>query len=116
MRDLTRTRPKTLPREATVDDLRGICANPHVLDALLVDGAALVGVVNRDDVDDRPDDAPAPALARAAGVTIRPAATSAEAMERLEKGGSWQLVVAGSDRVTLEGFRCLNSKRSGLCQ
>lgn len=108
-------RPKTLPRDATVGDLRRMVTNPLVLDALLVDGVAFVGVVDRDDVDDRPDDAPAQALAHSAGVTISPEATSAEAMDRLDKVGSWRLIVVGSDGVTLEGLLCLNSKRTGFC-
>ena len=116
VRDLMRRRPKTLPREATVGDLRRTFANPLVLDALLVDGAAFVGVIDRGDVDDRPDDASAQALARSAGVTISPEATSTEAMARLDQDGSWRLVVVGSDGVTLEGLLCLNSKRSGFCQ
>jgi CBS domain-containing protein len=116
VRDLMRRRPKTLPREATVGDLRRLFANPLILDALLVDGAAFVGVVDRDDVDDRPDDAPAQALAPSGGVTISPEATSGEAMERLDREGSWRLVVVGSDGITLEGLLCLNSKRTGFCQ
>jgi CBS-domain-containing membrane protein len=116
VRDLMRRRPKTLPREATVGDLRRLFANPLVLNALVVDGAAFVGVVDRDDVDDRRDDARAEALARSAGVTISPEATSTEAMDRLDKDGSWRLVVVAPDGVTLEGLLCLNSKRSGFCQ
>ena len=116
VRDLMRRRPKTLPRGAPVGDLRRLFANPLVLDALLVDGAAFVGVVDRDDVDDRPDDAPAQTLARSDGVTITPNATSAEAMDRLYQDGGWRLVVVGLDGVTLEGLLCLNSKRTGFCQ
>jgi CBS domain-containing protein len=116
VRDLMRRRPKTLPREATVGDLRRMFANLLVLDALLVDGAAFVGVVDRDDVDDRPDDAPAQALARSAAVTISPEATSTEAMARLNQDGSWRMVVVGPDGVTLEGLLCLNTKRNGFCQ
>lgn len=62
-----------------------------------------------------PIDAPAQALAHSAGVTISPEATSAEAMDRLDKDGSWRLIVVGSDGVTLEGLLCLNSKRTGFC-
>jgi molybdopterin-binding protein len=91
-------------------------ANPLVLDALLVDRAAFVGVVDREDVDDRPDAALAQALARSAGLTISPEATSIEAMDRLETDGSWRLVVVGLDGVTLEGLLCLNSKRNSFCQ
>lgn len=114
VRDLMRTRPKTLPREG--DGRRPVAAvrQPLVLGVLLVDGDAFVEVVDRDAVDDRPDDAPAQALARSTGVTSSPEAIFAEAIERLEKDGTWRLV--GSDGVTLGRLLCLNSNRSGFCQ
>ncbi|HVS50257.1 MAG TPA: CBS domain-containing protein [Candidatus Dormibacteraeota bacterium] len=107
-----RTRPKTLPGDANVGDLRRLFANPRVLDVVLVDGVAFVGVVDRDDVDDPLDDTPAQALAHSAGVTIGAEATQDEAMARLEADGTWRLVVVGSDGVTLEGLLCLNAKRN----
>lgn len=72
-------------------------ANPRVLDVVLVDGSTFVAVVDRDDVDDRPDDAPAQTLAHSDGVTIGPEATLDDAMARLEAHGTWRLVVVGSD-------------------
>lgn len=115
-RDLMRRRPKTLPRGATVGDLRRLFASPLVLDALLVDGAAFVGVVDRNDIDDRPDDAPTQAPARSAGVTISPEETSAEAMDRLDRDGSRRPVVVCSDGVSPAGLLSVNSKRNGFCQ
>ena len=46
--DAMLARPKTLPASASVADLRRLFANPKVMTALLVDGAALAGVVDRD--------------------------------------------------------------------
>jgi CBS domain-containing protein len=116
VRDLMRTRPKTLPSDVKVGDLRRLFANPHVLDVLLVDGEAFVGVVDRDDVDEVADDVPAQALAHSAGVTIGPDATWNEAMARLEEDGAWRLVVVDSDGFTLQGLLCLNAKRTGFCR
>jgi CBS domain-containing protein len=111
-----RTRPKSLASNVKVGELRRLFANPHVLDVLLVDGDAFVGLVDRQDVDGLPDDLPAKPLARSAGVTIGPEATLDEAMARLEADGAWRLVVVDSDGVTLQGLLCLNAKRTGFCQ
>ena len=116
VRDLMRTRPKTLPGNATVGDLRRLFIDPRILDVLLVDDAAFVGVVDRDDVHGLPDDTPAHELAYSAGVTIRPDAKLTDAMARLEQDGAWRLVVVGPDGVALEGLLCLNAKRTGFCR
>ena len=114
--DVMRRRPKTLPMDATVADLRRLLANPRVLDVLLVDGAAFVGLVDRESVDGLPDETPAIDLAHASGVTIEPGANLKEAMARLENEGGWRLVVVGSDGTTLEGLLCLNATRTGFCR
>jgi CBS domain-containing protein len=111
-----RRRPKTLPLDATVGDLRRLFANPKVLDVVLVDGEAFAGLVDRDALAGLPDETPAQALARSAGVTIAPEANLNEAMARLEGDASWRLVVVGVDGVTLEGLLCLNATRTGFCQ
>ena len=116
VREVMRTRPKTLASDVNVGELRRLFANPRVLDVLLVDGGAFVEVVDREDVHGMPDDAPAKALARSAGVTIGPDATLNEAMARLEANGAWRLVVVDSDGLTLQGLLCLNAKRTGFCR
>lgn len=116
VRDVMRERPKTLPAGATVADVRRTFANSHVLTALLVDGSAFVGVIDRDRVEGVPDDAPARSLARSEGVTIGPDVPVGEAMARLDAEGGLRLVVLGPDGRTLEGLLCLNSTRDGFCQ
>jgi CBS domain-containing protein len=111
-----RTRPKTLPSDVNVGDLRLVFANPRVLDVVLVDGQAFVGVVDRDAVEGAAGDSPAQILACSTGVTIGPEATLDEAMARLEQDGAWRLVVVDSDGVTLQGLLCLNDKRTGFCR
>ena len=67
VRDVMVKRPKTLPADATVGDVRRFFENPNVLNALLVDGTSFVGVLERDDVTPAaPEAAPARELAQAA--------------------------------------------------
>ena len=116
VRDAMRIRPKTLPSDATVGDLRRLFDNPKVMDAVLVDGTAFVGVVDRDAVGGLPNETPAQDLAHSSDVTIAPETNLSEAMARLDREDSWRLVVVGSDGVTLEGLLCLNTTRTGFCR
>ncbi len=116
VRDVMRRGPKTLPRNATVGDLRRLFDNPKVLDVVLVDGTAFSGVVDRDAVDGVPNETLALDLARSSGVTIAPEASVKDAMARMDKAGGWRLVVVGSDGATLEGLLCLNATRTGFCR
>jgi predicted transcriptional regulator len=110
------TRPKTLPAEATVADLRRMFTNPHVESALLVDGSHFVGLVDRDRVDqESPDDILARSLAQRESVTIRVNATVADAMEQMDRNGSRRLVVVADDDTTVHGLLCLNTNRTGFC-
>src|SRR5690349_20448079 len=97
------TRPKTLPADATVADLRRLFTNPRIETALLVERSRLVGVVDREQVDETPaDNLPATALARRDRVTISADASVAEAMAQLDENRSRRLVVVGSDGATVE--------------
>jgi CBS domain-containing protein len=116
VRDVMLKQPKTLPRDASVGDLRRLFANPKVMEVVLVDGEAFAGLVDRDAVDGLPDETPAQDLARSSGVTIAPDANLDDAMALLERDGSWRLAVVGSDGVTLEGLLCLNATRTGFCR
>jgi CBS domain-containing protein len=109
--------PKTMPADGTVADLRAMFANPHVVAALLVDGAEFAGVVERDGVDDdTPDERPARALARRDMATIDADAPLAQALAVLDAGAERRLVVLDRDGRTLRGLLCLTSDRSGFCQ
>jgi predicted transcriptional regulator len=116
VRDVMLSRPKTLPADATVADLRRLFANPRVETAVLVDRSRFVGVIDREGVDEvLPDDVPARSLARGDGVTIGADATVADAMARLDANRASRLVVVGDDGVTLQGLLCLNTRRTGFC-
>ena len=115
--DVMVTRPKTLPADATVADLRRLFANSHVISALLVDGSAFAGIVNRDDVPaGAADTTPAGELANRDVTTITPSAPVADAMAVLEATGDFRVVVLKEDGATLAGLVCLDQPRTGFCQ
>ena len=116
VREVMLTRPKTLPAEATVADLRRVFTNPRVEMALLVEVSRLVGAVDREQLDEAwPDDMPARSLARRDRVTIGADATVAGAMARLDENGGRRLIVVGDDGATVQGLLCLNADRTGFC-
>lgn len=115
--DVMVTRPKTLPADATVADLRRLFANPHVISALLVDGSAFAGIVNRDEVSASADDAlPAAELANRDVTTLTRSASVADAMAVLAATGDFRVVVLEEDGATLAGLVCLDQPRTGFCQ
>jgi predicted transcriptional regulator len=114
VRDVMVRRPKTLPAGATVSDLRRLFGNAHVMTALLVDGEAFVGAVDRHSVTDAvPDDSSARDLATS-GDVIRGDAPMAEAVSQLEALGTDRLVVL--DGPNLLGLVCLTQDRAGFCR
>jgi CBS domain-containing protein len=109
--------PKTMPADGTVADLRAVFANPHVVSALLVDGAEFAGVVQRDELpDDAADGQPARALASRDVATIDPDAPLAEALSVLDESAERRLVVLDPDGRTLRGLLCLTGDRDGFCR
>jgi CBS domain-containing protein len=117
VRDAMVTSPKTMPVDGSVADLRMIFANPHVVTALLVDGAEFVGIVHRNALrDDASDEQPARSLVRRDVATIDPDAPLAEALSVLDERAERRLVVLDRDGRTLRGLLCLTSDRNGFCQ
>jgi CBS domain-containing protein len=109
--------PKTVPADGTVGDLRALLRNPHVVSALLVDGAAFAGVVDRDALpDDVADDRPVRAFARTDVPTVTPDAALDDATALLEATGLRRLVVLDRDGRTLRGLLCLTRDRGGFCR
>jgi CBS domain len=114
VRDVMVSRPKTLPAGASVGDLRRLFGNGHVMTALLVDGDAFVGAVDRHSVPaDLPDSSAARDLATA-GDVIRGDAPMAEAVSQLEALGTDRLVVL--DGPNLLGLVCLTKDGAGFCR
>jgi CBS domain-containing protein len=117
VRDAMVAAPKTVPAQATVGDLRGMFANPHVVTALLVDGTRFVGVVHRTQLDDQVgDEQPAAAMASRDVPTIEPDAPLTDALAILDAGDERRLVVLDPDGDRLRGLLCLTGDRSGFCQ
>jgi predicted transcriptional regulator len=117
VRDVMVARPKTLPADATVADLRRLFENTHVISALLVDGTAFAGAVHRDGVPaDAPDTMAARDLARRDVPTARRDTPVKDAMAQLDATGTFRAVVLDDDGVTLAGLVCLDQPRTGFCQ
>ena len=108
--------PKTLPASASVADVRRLFANPKVRTALLVQGAALAGVVDRDGL-------PAAAAdheraldhARTEVMRVAPDTALRAARAWLDDHDERRLVVVEADG-TLRGLLCLNRRRTGFCR
>jgi CBS domain-containing protein len=117
VRDVMVSRPKTLPADASVADLRAVFANPSVLTALLVDGERFAGAVERDELPAGASDVQrAGEFASRDVVTIEPDAPMADATAHLDREGDHRLIVLDPDGATLRGLLCLTADRTGFCQ
>src|SRR3954466_9169520 len=111
-------RPKTLPADATVADLRRQFENPRVQTALLADGGRFAGAIAPSELPDAAAAAePASAYARLDVPTLGPDATMAEALALLEQRGDFRLVWLEGDgeNATLAGLLCLDRQSTTFC-
>jgi CBS domain-containing protein len=109
-------RPKTLPSDATVRDLRGLFARSSIRTALLVDGTAFVATVERSDVpDSAADSEPALDYARRDAQRVTPRTPVSEAMPKLEQTAEGRLVVVDEDGETLRGLMCFKGSAGAFC-
>src|SRR4051794_18720814 len=118
VRDVMVHRPKTLPVDATVADLRRHFENPRVQTALLADGGCFAGAIAPSELpDDAPDADPARAYAKVDVPTLAPDATMAEAIALLEARGDFRLVVLDGEGAgaTLAGLLCLDRRGTTFC-
>lgn len=118
VRDVMVHRPKTLPVDATVGDLRRQFENPRVQTALLDDGGRFAGAIAPSELPDRADAAePARAYARVDVPTLAPDATMAEALALLDARGDFRLVVLDGegDDAMLAGLLCLDRRGTTFC-
>ena len=114
VRDVMVKRPKTLPADATVADLRRQFENPRVQTALLADEGRFVGAIAPTELPDGADDAePARVYARDDTPTLPPEATMAEALALLDERGDFRLIVL--DGGTLSGLLCLDRRGTTFC-
>ena|SRR5690349_17008764 len=116
--DVMVRRPKTLPADATVGDLREAFKNPRMQTALLADDGRFAGAIAPEELPDTAADAePASAYARADVPTLTPDATMAEAMALLDSRGEYRLVVVEGEgeSTKLAGLLCLDHKGASFC-
>jgi CBS domain-containing protein len=116
VRDVMVNRPKTLPADATVADLRRQFENPRVQSALLADEGRFAGAIAPTELPEDADDAePARAYARTDIPTLPPDATMEDAIALLEARGDFRLVVLDGDGATLAGLLCLDKRGTTFC-
>ena len=111
--DVMVRRPKLLPDDVSVADVRRLLADDHVHLALVVgSGRTLVAAIERADLESGVDDvASAAAQGSLSGRTIAPATPVRDAAARMAASGRRRLAVVDEQGVLL-GLLCL--KRSGL--
>ena len=118
VRDVMVSRPKTLPADATVGDLRAQFRNPRVQTALLADEGRFAGAIAPDELPVGADaDEPARTYAHIDVPTLPPDATMAEAIALLDERGDFRLVVldGDGDAATLAGLLCLDRRGTTFC-
>ncbi len=114
--DVMIKRPKTLPLDASVGDVRRLFENGSVQTGLLVEDGRFRAAIERNNVSDStPDDSPALDFAVTPTATVRPATPMREAIALLDAESTRRLVVVDDDGETLRGLVALNSSRSGFC-
>ena len=116
VRDVMVRRPKTLPANSTVADLRAHFENPRVRTALLAEDGRFAGAIAPEELPpDVPGGEPARDHARTDLPTVGPEATMAEALELLDRRGDNRLIVLGEDGATIAGLLCLDRTGAGFC-
>jgi CBS domain-containing protein len=108
-------RGKELPVDATVAAARALFASSSVQLIPLLDGAAYVGSVTRDDIADAADVDPIAPYATTKAPTATASTPIGEAVAILNADGGHRLVVLGDDQTTYVGLVCLHHDRTTLC-
>lgn len=112
--DLMLDRPKTLPGDATVAEVREQLANAKVQMILLADGRTFRGAVTTIPATAADSEA-ALAYAEPDPDVISPDAPAATAFERAIASPHRRVIVL-DDEANLLGLLCLNAGRTGFCQ
>jgi predicted transcriptional regulator len=118
VRDVMVKRPKTLPADASVADLRAQFTNPRLQAALLADEGRFAGTIAPSELPDAADDAePAARYARLDVPTLPPDATMADALALLEARGDHRLIVLDGEgeAAVLAGLLCLDRTGGSFC-
>jgi CBS domain-containing protein len=114
--DVMVRRPKSLPVDATVGDVRRKLENPSLRNVVLLDGTAFAGLVDREEVPaDLPDRAPARELAAFDVPTTTPDVPVRDVLAAMDAGQLSRLVVLDDDGRTFAGLVCLDHTGEGFC-
>ncbi|MGH3181314.1 MAG: CBS domain-containing protein [Streptosporangiaceae bacterium] len=113
--DVMVRRPKSLPVDATVGDVRRKLENPSLRNVVLLDGTAFAGLVDRGEVPADVSDS-APAREFAADVpTTTPDVPVPDVLAAMDADQLSRLVVLGADGRTFAGLVCLDHTGEGFC-
>ncbi|MBV9205538.1 MAG: CBS domain-containing protein [Actinobacteria bacterium] len=114
--DVMVRRPKSLPVDATVGDVRRKLENPSLQNVVLLDGTAFAGLVDRAEVPaDASDSAPARQFAASDVPTTTPDAPVPGVLAAMDAGQLSRLVVLDADGRTFAGLVCLDHTGEGFC-
>jgi predicted transcriptional regulator len=116
--DVMVRRPKTLPADASVAELREHFTNPRVQTALLADEGRFAGAIAPSELPaDAPPTGAARDYARLDVPTMAPDATMADALALMDSRGDHRLVVLDGegDGATLVGLLCLDRTGASFC-
>lgn len=114
--DVMIRRPKTLPADALVSDVRLAFERPNTRTVLLADDERFVGAIERGGLpDDAPGEARATGYVEPEPLTTIPATPMTVAIELLERRQEPRLIVLDEDGVTLRGLLCANRTATGFC-
>lgn len=114
--DVMIPRPKTLPGDASVGDVRRAFEDPSNRTVVLADGQRFVGALNREDVPDAAGDAEAASrYAQSEPVTATPGMPIPAALELLTRAAEPRVVVLADDGATLVGLLCFNRNAQSFC-
>jgi CBS domain-containing protein len=109
-------RPKTLPTNARVADVRRMFAQSSQRTVLLADDGAFRGAIERDGLPaDASDGDPAERYADTSPPSVTPDMTVGQAVELLDRRSEPRLIVLDEDGVHLRGLLCFNRSSSGFC-
>jgi CBS domain-containing protein len=109
-------RPKTMPGDARVADVRRAFEHPSIRTVLLADDGVFRGAIERDRVpDSAPGDELAVEYADAEPVTATPDTPIPDAIKLLDDQTEPRLIVLDEDGATLRGLLCFNRGSSEFC-
>jgi CBS domain-containing protein len=110
------SKPKALPADALVADVRREFEHPSIRTVLLVDNGVFRGAIQRDLLPgEAPAGQPAARYAETDPLTATPTMPIAEAIKLLDARSEPRLIVLDEDGATLRGLLCFNRSSSGFC-